>query len=87
MNNEDEVQEFLSTKLLEKGWKVEREVPTDESKDKQYPYRIDIVIFKSDYQELNPMGIEVKYIKGIRQGSRISEAMDQIIIKEKHFNI
>jgi len=36
LNNEDEVQEFLYTKLLEKGWKVEREVPTDESKDKQY---------------------------------------------------
>lgn len=87
MNNEDEVQEFLYTKLREKGWKVEREVPTDESKDKQYPFKIDIVIFKSDYQDLNPMGIEVKYIKGIRQGSRISEAMDQIIFKygNSHF--
>ena len=33
------------------------------------------------------MGIEVKFIRGIRQGGRISEALDQIIYKYAKYHI
>lgn len=81
LSNEDEVQEWLFKILLKKGWTVEREVPIDETKSWNNPYRIDLVVFKSEYGKINPMGIEVKFITGIRQGGRISEAFDQILYK------
>ncbi|TKJ25593.1 MAG: hypothetical protein CEE42_07065 [Promethearchaeota archaeon Loki_b31] len=42
---------------------------------------IDLIIFKSNYQVLSPMGIELKYLKGIRQGNIIARAFYQILFK------
>ncbi len=78
---EEDIQDWLIDIIKEKGWTVEREVPTDETKRKKYPEKIDLLIFKSKYPKLDPIGIELKYIRGQSKGTIISKAMDQLLFK------
>lgn len=84
---EEDVQDWLINIIKKKGWTVEKEVPTDETKHKTYLEKIDLIIFKSKYPQLDPIGIELKYIVGIRKGSIISQAMEQLLFKyaKSHF--
>lgn len=79
--NEEEVQNWLYNLIKSRGWKVKKEVPTDETKDKPYPEKIDLIIFKSKYLKLDPIGIELKYMRGVAKGSIMAEALDQLLFK------
>lgn len=80
-NNEEEVQNWLFNLIESRGWKVKKEVPTNETKDTPFPEKIDLIIFKSKYRKLDPIGIELKYMRGTAKGTIISEALDQLLFK------
>ena len=79
--NEEEVQNWLFDLIKSRGWKVRKEVPTDETKDKPSPEKIDFIIFKSKYPKLDPIGIELKFMRGTARGTIMSEALDQLLFK------
>jgi len=87
-NDEYEVRDWLLELIESRGWKVQKEVPTDETRDHRHPEKIDLIIFKSKYPKLDPIGIELKIMRGSLRGTVISEAMDQLLFKyvPSHFN-
>lgn len=87
-NNEYEVRDWLVELIESRGWKVQKEIPTDETREHKNPEKIDLIIFKSKYPELDPIGIELKFMRGSLRGTIISEAMDQLLFKyvPSHFN-
>lgn len=80
-NNEEEVQNWLLDLIKSRRWEVKKEVPTDETKNNPYPEKIDLIIFKSKYPILDPIGIELKYMRGDAKGSIVSQALDQLLFK------
>ena len=85
--NEEEVQNWLYDLIKSRSWKVQKEVPSDETKDRLYPEKIDLIIFKSKYPKLDPIGIELKYMRGTARGTIMAEALDQLLFKyaSSHF--
>ncbi len=79
--NEEEVQNWLFDLIKSRGWTVRKEVPSDETRDKLYPEKIDLIIFKSKYPKLDPIGIELKYMRGTARGTIMAEALDQLLFK------
>jgi len=79
--NEKEAQNFLKSLLIELDWDIELEAPVDQTKHWTHPRRIDILVKDCQYKDLVPMGIEIKYMRGIRKGSIISQALYQILFK------
>lgn len=88
--NFDDVKDEHSLELVfkdwleEYGWNVNNQVICDETKDWDYPWKADLIIQK---QETPPIGIELKYMRGARQGSILSQAFKQLVkYSGKSFN-
>ena len=84
---EEKFEDEIIAKLLNSGWKVKRQVECDESKNWDYPWRADLIISHPSYQQICPIGIELKYIRGSMKGSIFANAFKQICkYKDKHFD-
>ncbi len=76
LEDEKEAQNFLKSLLMELGWDIEIEALVDRTK-----LKIDILVKDCQYKDLVPIGIEIKYMRGVRKGSIISQALYQILFK------
>jgi hypothetical protein len=87
-NDEHELQEWLSKFMKKCGWNVKTEVIPDEAKKWKNPYRIDLIVKNLKHEELNPIGIELKFSRGIQKGMPLAKAFHQLMFKYRnmHYN-
>jgi hypothetical protein len=72
-NDEKELQAWLKREFRQNGWDV-----YDEQRPKGTDYRADIIAHHSEYGWI---GVECKYLKSVRCGSKFGRAIEQIIFQ------
>ncbi len=78
MKSYDTEEQYLNKiqRVLENcGCEVWREVVPDEHKNREYPFRVDLILFRND---LGYIAVEGKNCNTLRQGSVIGKAVKQI---------
>ena len=78
INNELELENWLTEILTKNGWIVKRQIIADSTKNWTTPYRIDIITWHPFHHYLNPIGIELKYCRNQLGGKIFAEAFDQL---------
>ena len=82
--NESKYIDWIEEMLKYIGYKTFREVIPDECKDWKYPYRVDLIFFKTPDKIY---GMEAKSISSYRQAVPLSKAVVQIRkYRQLHYN-